>query len=55
MARLRHPAMSAQRSLTGGKRTLLGHRQIDAFDPKRKSDQELAPIYYSPPYLKVLG
>jgi hypothetical protein len=31
--RLRHPAMSAQRSLTGGKRTLLGHRQIDAFDP----------------------
>jgi hypothetical protein len=25
LARLRHPAMSAQRSLTGGKRTLLGH------------------------------
>jgi hypothetical protein len=35
MARLRHPAMSAQSSLTGGKRTLLGHRQIDAFDPER--------------------
>jgi hypothetical protein len=30
--------MSAQRSLTGGKRTLLGHRQIDAFDPQPTLD-----------------
>jgi putative ABC transport system substrate-binding protein len=27
--------MSAQKSLTGGKRTLLGNRQIDAFDPSQ--------------------
>jgi hypothetical protein len=30
-------AIAAQRSLTRGKRTLLGHRQIDAFDPNPTS------------------
>ena len=47
--------MSAVRSLSGVNRTW--HRKLFsvAIDPIRKSDQELAPIYYSPPYLKVLG